>query len=326
MHIQISNQEAALQMTPSSEKPRTGANPLEGQYPKRKRLIDLFGPASPRKLPRSISNPDVGAAKKEERMQLQCVKRKARILELFGPESPTKSSRIQKAKSTKITRAKMMACLLKYGVIKEKICPTKEKCFMLIHTAVQQDLCQVVKNLVDYGANVDAMDKYGNTPLHLAASLGFEKIVVFLLKSNASVSLMCGGSGPASRLTPLHMAIYNEHIGIVKHLLKAGARLNDLSQALSWAYKTDNEEIAKLLLTHHTSFDISDKSEAINLMGTAIWFGKKSLVEKILNQGVDINTVDPSGNTFLHFAESRKQEEIAKFLVSKGARRISCAA
>lgn len=38
-----------------------------------------------------------------------------------------------------------------------------------------------MKKLVEYGADVDAQDTSGNTPLHIASQMGFEPAILFLV-------------------------------------------------------------------------------------------------------------------------------------------------
>lgn len=215
--------------------------------------------------------------------------------------------------------SELIICLLNHGLIDDQTRPTNYKeCHKLIHAAVQRNLFKIVKLLVDSGANVNAKGTYGNTPLHLAASNGSEDIVELLLTHKAKVNVMCPGFWRSSRLTPLHMAIYNENIAVVKLLLKAGARLKDLSLTLNWAFDTGNEEIADILISENANFNVDNKHEVLSLLMIAIQSGKKQLVEKILEQGVDVNTKTDNGISILTYAKIQKQNDIANLLISKG--------
>ena len=68
---------------------------------------------------------------------------------------------------------------------------------------------------MDNGANVDAVDYQGFTPLHIASKAGNEEICTLLLEGNASPNI----KGHRSK-TPLHKA---KHPKIVQLLVQNGA-------------------------------------------------------------------------------------------------------
>ncbi len=55
--------------------------------------------------------------------------------------------------------------------------------------AAQNGLKSIVQVLLDYGADVNAANKKGNTPLHFAHAYGFAKLAAFLMKNGADDSL-----------------------------------------------------------------------------------------------------------------------------------------
>ena len=71
------------------------------------------------------------------------------------------------------------------------------------------------------GANVDARNEIGSTPLHLAASNGHSLAIEALLADGADIN--AGGVG---EITPLHLAAQNGHAATIKALLIGGAPVN----------------------------------------------------------------------------------------------------
>lgn len=65
---------------------------------------------------------------------------------------------------------------------------------------------------------LNARDNVGNTPIHLAASGGHEKVVEVLCSYGAEIE----ARNLAGR-TPLHVACMNAHLGVIKLLLDIGA-------------------------------------------------------------------------------------------------------
>ena len=66
--------------------------------------------------------------------------------------------------------------------------------------------------------DIDAVDKFGNTPLHYACNEGHFEVVKSLLEKDVNIHAV----GENDR-TPLHHACENGHVEVAKLLLEKGA-------------------------------------------------------------------------------------------------------
>lgn len=92
----------------------------------------------------------------------------------------------------------------------------------------------IVKLLIDNGADVDIKTEYGSTPLHAALKLGyyartrgeqseFFDIARLLIRSGAKDVNTKDEDGT----TPLFLALYSEQFAIAKSLVDLGANVNE---------------------------------------------------------------------------------------------------
>jgi ankyrin repeat protein len=58
-----------------------------------------------------------------------------------------------------------------------------------LHIAVLKDNYYLVDYLISCGANINCKDSDDNTPLHLSAKLGYEKLTAYLLCKNADYEI-----------------------------------------------------------------------------------------------------------------------------------------
>ena len=89
-----------------------------------------------------------------------------------------------------------------------------------LHWAATWGRTSAVRALLEAGAKPDARDKEGRTALHDAARWGHESVVEALLDAGAKPN----ARGDVLGVTPLHMAAYEGHASVVKALLDAGAK------------------------------------------------------------------------------------------------------
>ena len=119
--------------------------------------------------------------------------------------------------------------------------------------------CQKVKDFLAAGANPNAADRNGRTPLHEAAVYGREAIVPVLLAAGANPNVADRYGG-----TPLHSAAYYGREATVQLLLTAGAEPNVVNQygstPLHYAASYCDETIVSLLLAAGANPTTKNKS------------------------------------------------------------------
>ena len=138
---------------------------------------------------------------------------------------------------------------------------------------------RIKKIIKEEGININSFDKYKNTALHYTASKGHLEATKFLLELKAkSDNLNKRG------LTPLQIAVINNHYEVVNELLKSGADPNTESlsgnTALHFAAEQNNLELLKLLADEKYKGDVN----AVNKLN---WSVLHSAASGIINKKED---------------------------------------
>lgn len=80
---------------------------------------------------------------------------------------------------------------------------------------------KIIQFLINQNANVNALNKYENTPLHAVCIEGLEDCAKALIDAGSSISQTTGDATNSS--TPLHLAAEYSHPNLVRFLLDQGA-------------------------------------------------------------------------------------------------------
>ena len=177
-----------------------------------------------------------------------------------------------------------------------------------------------------HGAVVDVQDQYGCTPLHVAANSGSVDIMRWLLNNGANASALA-----TKRRTPLHEAVYTVELGAVNVLLehKPDIDLNfqdsygdtPLHDILSLPHPSQEGKVAEIvrrLLEHGADPNLRNRSGETPLHG-ASYRASLEVVRLLLSYGAKIDQKDEDGKTPFQVASSRGHDEIIKLLLEQGA-------
>ncbi len=186
-----------------------------------------------------------------------------------------------------------------------------------IHDAVKANDIEKVKALLANGADANAKDTTGDTPLHVAADGNARDVAELLLSRGADVNAKADRGA-----TPLHYAAMANSKAVAELLLAKGADVNRKSEdgmtPLHGAAYSNAEDVAALLILKGA--DINAKS---NTGGTPLHYAamanSKAVAELLLANGADVNARVNNQRTPLHLAAYRNAKEVAELLLAKGA-------
>jgi ankyrin repeat protein len=188
------------------------------------------------------------------------------------------------------------------------------------------DLVEVISILLEYGANVNAVDCSGLTALHHAALHGIVTIIQKLISRGASVrgSKSCWGG-------PIVFAAEKGHVAAIEILVSNGAYFNAREQDKDWkegdpwgewtdgnralhsAARNGHLDAFRKLLDLGASTGSKDR-QGMGVLLTAAGHGSFGIVSLLLSIGVRISEVDRKGNTALHLAIEHNHNQEIKIL------------
>jgi ankyrin repeat protein len=187
--------------------------------------------------------------------------------------------------------------------------------------------------LIDKGANTNAENSEGQTPLDIAISKNRKEIIELLIAKGADISLHTASRVGAlakvtsliekeadintkdtSGRTALHYAVENGHQDVVELLIASGADVNvkdkDGNAPGHVALSKNNEAVLDLLIA---------KGANIASVHLSAYQGDLDKVRSYIAKGTDVNAVDSYGTTPLHYAAIRGHKNVVDFLLTARA-------
>lgn len=178
------------------------------------------------------------------------------------------------------------------------------------------DLDKIPLSLLPRDVN-DAATTDGLTALHYAAENGDTDVVKYLVDNGADVKAQ---DTLLSRST-IHFAAENGNLDCIKFLTEKGADLQDKDSfgatALHYAAKRNHLDVVKYLVDKKMDYTAKDR-RGWSAMHYAASGGSIDVVKYLLAKGLNINELNENGRTPLFFA--RKHRELRSFMISKGAK------
>jgi ankyrin repeat protein len=113
---------------------------------------------------------------------------------------------------------KSLFCILELHERKEFLEKKDYKDWTPLHMAVVGERCNVVKDLLDLGSEINAVDNQGFSSLHFSVSCGLEEITTLLIDRGANINMKAQDGE-----TPLSMAKERKNENIISLLISRGA-------------------------------------------------------------------------------------------------------
>ena len=176
--------------------------------------------------------------------------------------------------------------------------------YSLHRAAAVGDIAEV-KRLIDGGADINAKNEDGLTPLHYAAGNGHTETALALVKARADIHATNKDKG-----TPLHWAAEKGKTETALALVNAGADINakksDGYTPLHSAVRKGQTETALSLIKVGADINATDK-DGWTLLHSAAWKGQTKIIIALIHAGAYLKATDNSGYTPLGIARHYKQ-------------------
>jgi outer membrane protein OmpA-like peptidoglycan-associated protein/ankyrin repeat protein len=188
----------------------------------------------------------------------------------------------------------------------------------LCNAATDGNLAKV-SALLAKGADVNARDGHGNTPLMLTAAMnGNKQVAEAMLAKGADVRAM-----NEAKQTALYLAARRGFVDIIEMLAAKGADLNardaDGKAPLMVAISQEKIESVKTLLAKGADINAKDNLGDTVLM-EAVLAKTPDILKLLLAKGADINAKNNDGGTAFSLATKMGKNEFVKVLKAAGAK------
>ena len=175
----------------------------------------------------------------------------------------------------------------------------------------------VVKCLIDNGADVNQKNFANRTLLHFASEGGNLKVVELLLDTNESVQIDEEDNG---HRTSLMLAAVKGHDDVLLWLIDHGADVNkrDCNErtALDYACEYGHLKLVELLLSKGVKIDLENRYHWAALI-LAAKNGHSDVFLCLMNHCVDVSKKDTHHRTALHYASEYGHLKVVEFLCNR---------
>ena len=184
-----------------------------------------------------------------------------------------------------------------------------------LHVAGYNDNIEMIKILLENGAEIDLEDNEGNTPICFCARFGNEKSIKFLKEKGADIY-----KRNKSKISPIETCIQYGHKKSMEIFLEFGYEINNISQGemslLGVATINNNIEIINYFVEKGADINLRD-----GLGYTPIFYSiiaeSGYLLKYYLEKGVDINILCKDNNSLLYYSLQNKSDEIFNILIDR---------
>lgn len=175
--------------------------------------------------------------------------------------------------------------------------------------AAKQGNLAAVKEVLATGAHVDAtnysLDQHGLQAIHYATIAGNAELMKVLLNAGAQINAI-----DYSGMQPIHYAVINGNLKLVNYVLGVGADVNAANkngeQPLHLAASSGNAEIVNALIKSGANLEARNSAGLTPIFNAAI-AGQINVVKILLNDGAKPNPTDAYGNQLIKMLESGDQ-------------------
>ena len=201
----------------------------------------------------------------------------------------------------------MVRMLIARGADVAKALPHSDNGQTMVHKLGSAYYKEKLLLLVEAGADLDARDGYGSTPLNIVTEASDPVKVRTLLELGANPDLPNNaGRRPLDRA--IEMSYYDGGFEVAAALLSARAN-PDLASAenitnapLHTAARAGSVRAVKLLLDHGAAVDVQDRYTGATPWLMAVGANNSQICEMLREKGADTTAKDKTGRSVLHYA------------------------
>jgi len=238
--------------------------------------------------------------------------------------------------------------IVKYIVDEECINLTDSNGYFALTYAVSMEYSSIINILIDNGANINARDSYGYVPYDYAEKTGNFEILCMLKAKGAEPSKnsnSCKGiQNDETNIVNINkskddtnikenyifVTIDNENVKEIEYLIKSGININNVNpfgdSPLNYAIYKGNVDIINILLDFGNRIFLNKlnsrgETSIITIIKSKIFKDKdkERLIERLIEEGMDVNLVDRDGNSALMYAIYYGNLSLVKLLINNGA-------
>lgn len=174
----------------------------------------------------------------------------------------------------------------------------------------------IIKSIVEHGADVNQPNIYDVTPLHLAAGYCEPAVVDYLLAQGAMLKAESRQGENA-----LIWAVIRQNFDVADRLFELGLNINDPNaegRTIMHRMWNMTPEALDYAIAHEADihFKALDGNQPIH---AAAWTGRADIVQKLLEAGADPNALSGDGRTPLLNAASSDSLAVVELLLNFGA-------